>query len=333
VVVSAPRHPLQRAGLARRTAPFGAALVLAFIATALVEVEDGRLVGVAAVIALLLFVAVAALPWERLPRTAATLPPLVVYPVALLLRAATGGPDDPVDFEALLLLPVVWFALYGNRLELVLAVTAGLAVELVLLLEDGLDGNEWVRAVFWALVALLIGRRVHRLVLDVTMLSRTDRLTGLTNRAHWDEELLREVQRARRSGRPLAVALVDLDHFKRLNDEEGHAAGDEVLRRCADAWQAQLRASDLLGRYGGEEFSVLLPETGLDQAREVVERLRASTPGRMTCSAGLAVLGGDEPPEAMLERADRALYAAKAAGRDRVRADGRVSPGRPARPR
>jgi diguanylate cyclase (GGDEF)-like protein len=321
-----PRHPLQRAGLARRTAPFGAALALAFLAAVLVEVDSTRLVVAAGALTVALGAAVVLLPWERLPRAAAAAPPLAVYPVALLLRGGTGGPLDQVDFEALLLLPVVWFALYGTRFELLLAVVAGAAVELVLLHGDGgLSQNEWVRALFWAFVALLIGRRVNRLVGEVTTLSRTDRLTGLANRAHFDEELAREVQRARRSGRPLAVALVDLDHFKRLNDAEGHAAGDEVLRRCARAWQEGLRAGDLLGRYGGEEFGVLLPETGLDEAREVVERLRAATPGRVTCSAGVALLG-DGGAAALVADADRALYAAKAAGRDRVRVAGEVSP-------
>ena len=112
--------------------------------------------------------------------------------------------------------------------------------------------------------------------------------------------------------------MIDLDHFKALNDTQGHAAGDAVLRACALAWQQRLRADDVVARIGGEEFALLLPTCDLVAARRLVDRLRAAVPGDVTASAGITVLGRDEDLGAALARADRALYAAKRSGRNRV---------------
>lgn len=144
----------------------------------------------------------------------------------------------------------------------------------------------------------------------------TDELTGLPNRRRWQEDLERELARARRSANRLCVAMVDLDGFKEFNDTRGHQAGDEVLRRTSVAWSGVLRASDILGRYGGDEFLLLLPDCPLDEAQRVVARLRASTPPGLTCSVGLTTSVGDEGAEAVLGRADSALYDAKRRGRD-----------------
>lgn len=122
----------------------------------------------------------------------------------------------------------------------------------------------------------------------------------------------------RRYGGHLAVALVDLDHFKRLNDEAGHAAGDRLLRASAEAWAAALRTGDLIARYGGEEFALLLPQTALEDALPVVERIRAATPAPVTCSVGAAAFDESEGPGELLARADAALYRAKRGGRNRV---------------
>jgi diguanylate cyclase (GGDEF)-like protein len=124
--------------------------------------------------------------------------------------------------------------------------------------------------------------------------------------------------RARRSRSPLCLALLDLDHFKSYNDEHGHLAGDEMLRSCARAWDDLLRGEDTIVRFGGEEFLVLLPDTGPEAALKVVERLRGAIPNGRTCSAGLATWNFAEDEEAFLGRADQALYAAKGAGRDRT---------------
>jgi diguanylate cyclase (GGDEF)-like protein len=149
-------------------------------------------------------------------------------------------------------------------------------------------------------------------------LAALDELTGLPNRRTWAAELQRAIARAHRDGTPLSIALLDLDHFKRFNDEFGHQAGDRVLRTAAAAWRAALRSVDDLGRYGGEEFIVQLPGAHDAEAAEIIERLREETPSGPTFSAGVAAWDGRETAEELIARADRALYAAKAAGRDRV---------------
>jgi diguanylate cyclase (GGDEF)-like protein/PAS domain S-box-containing protein len=145
-----------------------------------------------------------------------------------------------------------------------------------------------------------------------------DSLTGLPNRRVLEEQLPREMARARRARSPLCVGIVDIDHFKAYNDTHGHLAGDEVLRECARAWDESLRGEDTIVRFGGEEFLVLLPETEPEEAAEVVERLRERTPKEQTCSAGLACWDFSEGVDDLLARADKALYLAKAGGRDQL---------------
>ena len=147
--------------------------------------------------------------------------------------------------------------------------------------------------------------------------ARTDPLTGLANIRAWDEQLTRELAAARRDGRPVAVAVLDLDGFKALNDERGHQHGDRILRTVAARWQAQLREGDTLARLGGDEFAALLPGCRPDDALQLAERLRGATEG-ITVSIGVAYWDTKEPPSSLRGRADAALYAAKAAGRDRV---------------
>jgi diguanylate cyclase (GGDEF)-like protein/PAS domain S-box-containing protein len=158
----------------------------------------------------------------------------------------------------------------------------------------------------------------ENLLVEVEALARSDALTGLPNRRTLDEQLPREMARARRAESDLCLAIVDMDRFKAYNDSHGHLAGDEMLRHCAIAWDAELRAGDTIVRFGGEEFLVVLPETRPEQAVEIVERLRAATPGGQTCSAGLAGWDFAETAEDLVDRADSALYRAKAAGRDRL---------------
>ncbi|MDQ6816230.1 MAG: sensor domain-containing diguanylate cyclase [Actinomycetota bacterium] len=148
--------------------------------------------------------------------------------------------------------------------------------------------------------------------------ARTDPLTGLANRRAWEEELQREIARARRSQHRLAVVMLDLDHFKEFNDKHGHQAGDELLREAAANWRMALRISDVVARYGGDEFGLLLPDCPAYYAEGVLERIRAVTPGGCGCSAGIAYWDGAETAEAMVARADAALYAAKQAGRDQA---------------
>lgn len=156
-----------------------------------------------------------------------------------------------------------------------------------------------------------------------------DDLTGLWNRRMVLEHLYRELNRARHEKRPFALAIVDVDRFKSINDTYGHRVGDAVLRSTADALRSQLRQYDFVGRLGGEEFLVLLPGCDAAAARGVGERMREAVsrqtsavgpePVRVTVSVGVAVtLNGSGSPDALIEAADAALYRAKEGGRNRV---------------
>jgi diguanylate cyclase (GGDEF)-like protein len=148
--------------------------------------------------------------------------------------------------------------------------------------------------------------------------ARTDDLTGLANRRAWDEHLSREVARASRTSASLAIALLDLDHFKDYNDIHGHPAGDRLLKQVAAGWARAIRATDILARYGGEEFAVALPGVAEHEAMATLERMREEMPDDQRVSAGLIFWDGEEDEVTLVGRADRTLYAAKAAGRDRV---------------
>jgi two-component system, cell cycle response regulator len=155
-----------------------------------------------------------------------------------------------------------------------------------------------------------------------------DALTGLANRRYILTQLGSQVSAARRHGRPLSAAIVDIDHFKAVNDLHGHQAGDSVLIAVAAALNGHLRAEDQIGRLGGEEFLIVLPDTDAEAVERVTDKLRCEV-GRasiahdghalaVTVSIGMATWCDDELPEELLRRADHALYAAKAAGRDRA---------------
>jgi diguanylate cyclase len=161
-------------------------------------------------------------------------------------------------------------------------------------------------------------RQIERQSRQLSQLTRVDDLTGLPNRRAWSVELPAAIERARRDRVELAVALLDLDHFKRFNDDYGHQAGDRLLKGATAAWSTQLRAVDQLARYGGEEFIVLLPGATAELAVGVLERLRSVTPAGQTFSAGVAAWDGVATSEELIAQADRALYEAKRAGRDRI---------------
>lgn len=152
-----------------------------------------------------------------------------------------------------------------------------------------------------ALQRLATHRRLEALAL-------TDPLTGVPNRRAFDERLPLELSSARRSDAPLAVAMLDLNDFKALNDREGHEAGDDVLRATAAAWAAELRDTDTLARLGGDEFAVLLPDCGATEAAAVAHRLRRAVPHGPGSGVGIVVWNRHESAAALLARADRALY-------------------------
>ncbi len=164
-------------------------------------------------------------------------------------------------------------------------------------------------------------------------LSVVDGLTGIANRRNFDEELTRIWRRAQREGAPVSLVLIDIDHFKKYNDHYGHLAGDDCLRRVAQALQhAVKRPFDLVARYGGEEFAVVLPDTGIPGAKRLAEEMRnavealdiahAASPvsGRVTISSGAAAMAPEAgaQPDLLIAAADACLYEAKLAGRNRV---------------
>jgi diguanylate cyclase (GGDEF)-like protein len=163
---------------------------------------------------------------------------------------------------------------------------------------------------------------------DLERLANTDALTGLPSRRFFMTQLASELARRQRYGHPLSLLMLDLDHFKQINDQWGHAVGDDALRLFADAVQCCLRAQDVAGRLGGEEFAILLPETAEGVARPVAERIRskmehasiATVEGNCsaTVSIGMTEATDGDDLESLLRRADAALYAAKQRGRNRV---------------
>jgi diguanylate cyclase (GGDEF)-like protein len=223
---------------------------------------------------------------------------------------------------ALMLRERVWPALDGllppsSYAELSRAAVVRLSVSSLLLF-----------GVSFAVIAFIIDswRDRERLLQHM---ARTDGLTGLTNRRTFLELAERELLRARRYGSPMAVVLIDLDHFKRINDTHGHQAGDRVLVHAAHTLADAVRDVDTVARFGGEEFAILLPATDATGAVEVAQRcarrvadgvvtLDDGLPVVVTASMGVAVSAPHEPLDGVLRRADQALYRAKEAGRDRV---------------
>lgn len=177
-----------------------------------------------------------------------------------------------------------------------------------------------------ALKTALDGMRAQ--VFQLQRKASTDQLTGLSNYASLMEELEKQVRAARKRDRPLCVMMADLDFFKRVNDSHGHLVGDQVLRHAAERIQAAVRDFDTVGRFGGEEFTVVLTNTDIDMARIIAERIREDLAGRpfhvqglnikITISVGGAMLRPGETKESLLERADDAMYEAKRTGRNRV---------------
>jgi two-component system cell cycle response regulator len=163
---------------------------------------------------------------------------------------------------------------------------------------------------------------------DLDRISRTDALTGLRNRRHVEEYLVKLTSLARRNAEPIAVLVIDIDHFKSVNDSHGHDAGDVVLREVAGRMLGSVRLEDMVGRWGGEEFLVVLPNTAAEGAAELAERLRqvvAETPCRLadgdavqvTISVGCAASLMDDAGR-LVRSADAAMYEAKESGRNRV---------------
>lgn len=213
----------------------------------------------------------------------------------------------------------------ANRRLFILGLAAVAVPVVILLFGSGDTFVVRLAAVAAILLFLLIMRRLGGLVREtheqakaLRELAETDPLTGAANRRRLDELLDREIAAAALHQRPLCLAFVDIDHFKRFNDIHGHAAGDELLRQLVWNWRQLLPPRDLLARVGGEEFVIVFPETDVAEARSRLASALARIPSNQTGSAGLARWQPGESGEALLERADAALYKAKGSGRNRV---------------
>jgi diguanylate cyclase len=180
-------------------------------------------------------------------------------------------------------------------------------------------------------VTYRLSRRVREQNRQLGTISRTDGLTGLLNRTYWERSVSAELKRHRRHDSPAALMMLDIDHFKSINDRYGHLTGDEVIQNVAALLHAALREQDIPGRYGGDEFGVLLPDTDLAGAAAIAERIRSQiaaadmqSAAGVRCGVSIGIALADGPGDDVrqwIARADRALYRAKAQGRNRIVAD------------
>lgn len=247
-----------------------------------------------------------------------------LFGVSILLYAAS----------ALVALRARWERPALRRVALVLCVATGIAVGAAMSPRTGsgtavLDRTEWLLGISLLVAAAVLIRalivELNRKITLLAALARTDQLTTVANRRAWDEALEGALDTASRRGTELVVALLDLDRFKLYNDLRGHQEGDHFLHRTAHVWTQEVGDRGLLARFGGEEFAVLLPRMGIDEATLLVHRLREIVPEEQTCSAGIARWERGEAMVDLLRRADDALYDAKLAGRDRERVAARTS--------
>lgn len=260
--------------------------------------------------------------------------------VGIFVRSETLGRFSLVDAwpqvderaEELAALPELLLALRSNAVVLdhdhcVIPVGYSSEGELAMVIERaGWDGGVDERAHEAAsCLATAFLRRTSRanFISGLRAESRTDPLTGLANRRSMMERIEIEMARAMRSDTPLSLAMVDLDHFKKFNDEFGHVAGDTVLRSVSAVLVSNVRSQDMVARYGGEEFCLILPETDIEGAHHLLDELRHggrtnTTSLGVTISAGITSWDGLEGATSLIERADQALYRAKETGRNRV---------------
>lgn len=265
---------------------------------------------------------------------------LCLAPVCAVLAnlGFNAGNADFSYYVPELYLNLMWtFTVSGLTLRQAL-VTSSISV-LVLLavtltggMRDGVQQLHflWILAAFsFGLLCACVMEKAHKIMFlhqsQLALSASLDGLTGLWNRVRIDQFLAEEVARAQRYGTPFSVILLDIDHFKLVNDNHGHAVGDSVLRQFATLLRDNVRSIDKVGRLGGEEFLIVLPEIDAAQAQVAASTLQArirqfdfDTVLRKTASFGITQFCGDESPQGMLDRADRALYKAKAGGRDRI---------------
>ena len=265
---------------------------------------------------------------------------LCVAPVCAVVTNLAFNRDNP-DFAYFLpefYLNLMWtFTVSGLTLRQgTLTACCSAAVLMAATLGDALQPGAYRLHLIWVLASFSFGllcafvlEKAHKTMFlhqsRLALSASVDGLTGLWNRARIDQLFAEEIARAQRYDTPFSVILIDIDHFKQVNDTHGHAVGDAVLRQFARLLRDSVRAVDQVGRLGGEEFLVILPQADVEQASAVARGLQRlvrecefKTVRHKTASFGITQYHGDESPHGMLDRADRALYRAKANGRDRI---------------
>lgn len=282
----------------------------------------------------------------RLPCWAlAPLGPIGVLLIAFALSTTPGAGDGAV----LYVWPVLWTTFFFGRrgaVSIVLSIAVAHAVTLLLLPEASSYPGRWldvmVAVSVLAIVVLTLVDRNDRLLSQLAGEARTDALTGLLNRRGFDERASLELTRSRRDGGSIAVLAFDIDYFKHINDEWGHEIGDRVLVRIGRLLRTESRDIDVVARFGGEEFIIMLPACGDAEAKALAERVRLAVATRdsselpaVRMSAGIVASVAPASVETLLQHADSALYHAKRAGRDRAavfggdRVDGGLERGGP----
>ena len=236
--------------------------------------------------------------------------------VALVSVCASIGPPDRGDIAVLYIWILIFAAMYFTKWQFASLIGAiALAYGLVIVFGPPVDDPVASGFTFVGTGAFA-GGVVLILVSVLRTDAREDHLTHLANRRSWDERLEEEIGRARRTGTALSVALFDLDDFKAVNDLQGHAAGDALLRDAAQSWSQVTRtAGDHLARIGGDEFAVLAPSTDENGIRALAQRLMSATPPDVQLSFGAATWDGSESELDLLQRADRVMYEEKKAHR------------------
>jgi diguanylate cyclase (GGDEF)-like protein len=256
------------------------------------------------------------------------IPLKVQYVLSVLAAAAVGtallcAHHSPAIFVAasLYVLPTIYTAaFYGSRPFGLYLVSQAIILG-VLLFTSGQPAAPaaWV---FETTTISALGVVVHRLRAALIEMATTDPLTGLANRRAFEAILERELSQRQRNGRPLCIAVIDLDHFKAINDEHGHVVGDQVLTDVATAWCGRLRKFDVLARYGGDEFVVMFPAASVTEATDILARMRTSAAHQF--SAGVVEANGHPNPPELLRAADRACYLAKESGRGHIQIAGEL---------
>lgn len=242
-------------------------------------------------------------------------------PALTLMQAYSGGAAS--GYSVLLMMAMIWFGLQATDRELLIgmACLATCCYLPMVIIGPPAYPVSVGHATLLFLIGCAVAGSLRTLTREMQELTRRlrqeaviDDLTGLLNRRGWRYAAPRELERASRTELPLTLVMLDIDHFKYLNDHRGHEEGDRVLRETAERLRATLRAGDIVARLGGDEFVALLSNTTVVGARAALQRLREETPLQSSFSAGIADWDRDEGLEELLRRADLALYAAKTNG-------------------